>query len=87
MKVMCIQNNLDNKPVKNITVGKVYVAQDVTDMKKQFAHQSESPYIFNIPDKDVYQIPDDAGGRYSLYDIRLFKPISEIRYEKLNLLL
>ncbi len=87
MKVVCVQNYLDNKFFNSITVGKVYTAKNVEDLKEQFAYQSESSYIFNIPGKDVYHIQDDTCGNYCFYDIKLFKPLYDIRIEKLNSLI
>lgn len=87
MKIMCVDNYLDNKLFNSITVGKIYTANNVDDVKSQFAYQSENSYIFNIPDKDVYHIQDDTNGTYCFYDVRLFKPLSEIRIEKINSLI
>ncbi len=87
MKVLCIKNYIECNTFTSITIGKIYDAKNVYEVKNNFAYQSENPYIFNIPDRDAYNIQDDLSSGYRFYDIRLFRQLSDVRNDRINTLL
>ena len=86
MIVVCITNRLDGNFFASITIGKEYIAKDVSGAKKFYLNQDNNPYVFNMEDSDTYSIVDDYGVRSAYYNVKLFKPKSEIRQEKINII-
>ena len=80
MKIVCISDRsiTTGSRFASITIGKVYDAADYRSLLKE-------PY-------DVYYIKDDfalsqADDSYYYYDAVLFKPLTEIREEKIDLII
>jgi hypothetical protein len=84
MILVCVSNRLNGNFFAALTIGKEYIARDLTKAKSYYINQDKNPWVFNMEDGDTYSIVDDYGVRSAYYSVKLFKPKFEIRQEKID---